>query len=542
MQTKTDVTYMKYNREVRIMKKANKILALVLASVVAAGSLSGCGSKATEQAANDAPSGADSKEAKEAGDPSRDTLRVALTSEPPSLSTCEHDSLISVGMNMLTFNGLVRIDNKTLMPVMDLASDYTVENEVDWIFNLKEGVKFHNGADFTADDVVATLEYAKSVPASTTYTSNIKSIEAIDPLTVKITTNEPYAGLLYDLGYHFNWILPKTLLESGNDFNENPVGTGPYKLTEWISGTSLSFEAFDGYFDTERVAKIKNLEFTIIPEGVSRAIALEAGEVDFVWETNGADASSLFDNPNITVEEVNSVDNVILFMNNDVVPFDNADFRRAIACAINRRDIIDGALSGYGMENYTSIAQGLWGSTDKDQLEYDLDKAKEYLAAWGGDPSTVNFPILVSNETRVAIATIIQSNLAELGINVQVESLDTATYFSKWESGDYVGVLASWSPSNALTYVQRYVTSRRDQYSGSYNNPEMDKLIQEAQRTLDDDERLKMIENIVSIVNQDAPQISLFQSVWLRAYDSKLQGVVLGGTGYTSYNEMYWGE
>ena len=147
--------------------------------------------------------------------------------------------------------------------------------------------------------MVATLEYAKSLPATTTYTSNMKSIEAVDDFTVKITTNEPYAGLLYDLGYHFNWILPKGLIESGNDFNENPIGTGPYKLVEWVSGDHLTFEAFDDYFDAERKAKIKNLEFTIIPEGVTRALALETGEVDFVWETNGADAASLLNNPDV---------------------------------------------------------------------------------------------------------------------------------------------------------------------------------------------------------------------------------------------------
>ncbi|MGN0405473.1 MAG: ABC transporter substrate-binding protein [Bariatricus sp.] len=530
------------------MKKAKKLLALLLAGLMAAGSLTACGSKNasdSSQSAGSEAAGSQSPGSEADGEnmgSAKDTLRVALTSEPPSLTTCDHDSLIAVGMNMLTYNGLVRIDNESLMPEMDLASEYTIENDVDWIFKLKEGVKFHNGDAFTAADVVASLEYAKSVPASVIYTKNIKSVEAVDDYTVKITTNEPYAGLLYDLGYHFNWILPKGLIESGNDFNENPVGTGPYKLTEWISGTSLKFEAFDEYFDTERAAKIKNLEFTIIPEGVSRAIALEAGEVDFVWETNGADAASLLNNPDVKVENVDSVDNVILFMNNDKAPFDDVNFRRAIACAINREDIINGALSGYGVVNYSSISQGLWGSTDKDQLEYNLDKAKEYLAAWGGDPSTVEFPILVTNETRVAVATVIQSNLAELGINVKVESMDTATYFEKWASGDYTGLIASWSPSNALTYVQRYATSRRDQYKGSYNNPEIDAMIADAQSTLDDDARLKKIEDIVATVNQDAPQISLFQSVWLRAHDAKLQNVILSGTGYASFNEMYWAE
>ena len=511
-----------------------KIISMLLVSVMALGLLAGCGS--SNSSADKTKDNAEAETATE----DKDTLRVALTSEPPSLTTCDHDSLISVGMNMLTYNGLMRIDNETLQPVPDLATEYSVENDVEWTFKLKEGVKFHDGSDFTAEDVVASLEYAKSIPSSVTYTNQLKSVEAVSDYEVKITTVEPYAGLLYDLGYHFNWILPSELIASGHDFNEEPIGTGPYKLKEWISGTSLTFEANDEYFDTERAAKIKNLVFTIIPEGVSRAIALEAGEVDFVWEIAGADAATLLENDDIVVEEVDSVDNVIFFLNVDKEPFNDPNLRNAIACAINREDIIAGALNGYGVVNYSAISQGYVESTDRGALEYNLDKAKEYLEAWGGDPSTVELPILVTNETRVAIATIIQSNLAQLGINVTVESMDTATYFDCWAIGDYTGLIASWSPSNALTYVQRYHSERRQQYPGAVNDPAIDALVAEAKSTLDDAERAEKIAEIVEAVNQCSPQISLYQSRWLRAHDADLKGVVLSATGYADYNMMYW--
>jgi len=508
-----------------------KLISMLLVGVMTLGLLTGCGS--SEEPAE--TPGAEEEEAEV-----KDTLRVALTSEPPSLTLCDHDSLISVGMNMLTYNGLMRIDNQSLQPVPDLASEYSVVNDVEWTFKLKEGIKFHDGSDFTAEDVVASLEYAKSIPSSVTYTNQLKSIEAVSDYEVKITTVEPYAGLLYDLGYHFNWIVPSELIASGHDFNESPIGTGPYKLVEWISGTSLKFEAFDGYFDTERAAKIKNLEFTIIPEGVSRAIALEAGEIDFVWELAGADAATLAENEDIVIEQVDSVDNVILFLNVDKAPFDDENLRRAIACAINREDIIAGALNGYGVVNYTAISQGYAESTDRGQLEYDLDKAKEYLAAWGGDPNTVELPILVTNETRVAMATIIQSNLAQIGINVKVESMDTATYFDCWAIGDYSGLIASWSPSNALTYIQRYHSERRQQYPGAIDSPEIDVMVAEAKATLDDAARSEKIGDIVEAVNQAAPQISLYQSQWLRAHDANLKNVILSATGYADYNMMYW--
>ena len=207
--------------------KKRRLLASALALIMLTASLGGCGggdgSKSPE---NGSGSGAGAK---------KDTLTVAFTSEPPSLTTCEHDSLIAVGFNMMTYNGLTRIDNATLEPVLDLASDYRIENEVDWIFTLKEGVKFHNGEELTSADVAASLEAAKANPSSVNYTKNWQSIEAVDPYTVKITTPEPYANVLEDLGYHFNWILPKSLLDSGHNFNEEPIGTGPYTLTDWTS-------------------------------------------------------------------------------------------------------------------------------------------------------------------------------------------------------------------------------------------------------------------------------------------------------------------
>ena len=324
--------------------KKRRLLALLLALVMSLG-LIGCGSKTN-------PNDPQNTE----GTAKKDSLKIAFTSEPPSLTTCDHDSLIAVGINMLTYNGLTRINMATLEPELDLASDYRIENEVEWIFTIKQGVKFHNGEELTADDVVASLLYAKSVPSSVNYTRNWEKVEALDTYTVKITTPRPYANVLADLGYHFNWIMPKSLIESGHNFNEDPIGTGPYKFVKWVSGTSLTFEKFDDYFDADRAAKIPHLEFVIIPEGASRAMALEAGEVDFVWETNAADAANLFANEKIVVEEVNSVDNVILFLNNDT-SFKDVNLRRAVAAAINRQDIIDGALRGFGVVNYTSISQ-----------------------------------------------------------------------------------------------------------------------------------------------------------------------------------------
>ena len=353
-------------------------------------------------------------------------------------------------MNLLTYNGLMRVDHETLEVVPDLAESYTVENETEWTFVLKDGIKFHDGSDCTAQDVAASIEWAKTFPGSANYTRNIKTIEAVDDKTVKIVTEVPYAGLPADLAYHYNFIVPEELIESGHDFNSEPVGTGPYKFVSWQYGDSLNFVGFEEYFDAERKASIPNLVFKIIPEGTSRTIALEAGEVDFVYDVPSADVERLKSDEKFEVKEITSVENFFLGINLEKEPFNDVNVRQAINYGINREDVIAAALNGYGASNYTAIAMGYEGDTDAGAAVYDLDKAKEYLDKWGGDPSSIVLPIICSNETKVAVATVIQSNLSKLGIQVEVVSTDTATYFADWEAGNYTGLISSWSPSNSL--------------------------------------------------------------------------------------------
>ena len=144
-----------------------RAVALCLAVCMIAGLLAGCGGGSSDTSDGGAAAEVDTS-----------TLTVALTSEPDYLSTCDHDSLMGVQMNLLTYNGLMRIDMETLEPVCDLAESYTQDSDTEWTFTLKQGVKFHNGDDFTADDVVASIEYAQTFPASTTYTGAIASVEA----------------------------------------------------------------------------------------------------------------------------------------------------------------------------------------------------------------------------------------------------------------------------------------------------------------------------------------------------------------------------
>lgn len=506
------------------MKKSIKFICLLLAILVTSSMLGGCGTK----------------DSSNSNTPKKDSLIIATQNEPPSLTTCDHDSVSSVFMNLLTYNGLMRITQDTLKAVPDLAESYTVENDVDWYFKLKKDVLFHDGSKLTSADVVASLEWAKTFPASSNYTKNIAKVEAIDEYTVKITTDGPYAGLLYDLGYHFNFIVPKALIDSGNDFNKNPIGTGPYKFKSWSRGDSITFVKNDNYFDKEKMPTITNLTWQIIPESTSRTIALEAGEVDFVYEVGTTDITRLQENKDIELAKVTSVVNWFLGINEDVAPYNDVNLRKAINSAIDRDAIVSAALDGYGVPNISAVPQGLLGATEENAEGFDLEKAKKYLAAWGGDVSTLKLPIVCSNETKVKVATIIQSNLEKIGIKVEVVTTDLATYLDLYAKGDYVSAIISWSPSNVLTYTQRFHSRRRVSNPGSLNSPEVDALVVKAETTIDDAARLEYIHKIIAEVNNLCPQPSLYQDVIYRAYSAKLGGVVPSATGYVNFNEVFW--
>lgn len=472
--------------------------------------------------------------------PKNDSLIIATQSEPPSLTTNEHDSLTGVYMNILTYNGLMRIDQGTLKVIPDLAESYTVEKTVDWIFKLKKGVKFHNGSELKAADVVASIAYAKTFPGSASYTGKMKAVAAVDDYTVKITTDGPYAGLLYDLGYHYNFIVPKALIDSKNNFNTNPVGTGPYKFVKWSRGDSIEFTRNDQYFDKSAMPSVKSLVWRFIPEGTSRTIALQAGEVDFVYEVETTDVKRLKADKAVKVAEVAGVENWFLKLNVDLKPFDDVNLRKAINAAIDRDAIIEAALNGFGKKSISCVPMGYAESTNEKAEGYDIEKAKAYLKAWGGNPASVSLPIICSNDTKVRIATIIQANLADIGIKVDIVSMDFATYLDKMNKGQYSSAIQSWSPSNALTYLQRYHSRRRSGNPGSLNSPAVDKLVEQAESTVDAKARTALLQDIIESVNGLVPQPSLYQTLIFRAYNAKLEGAVPSATGYVDFHRTSW--
>ena len=511
------------------MKKKTRILSFLLATVMASGLLAGCTSD-----------GGDKDSGKEDGG-KKDSIVIATMGETPSLSPTEHNAVAGSYMNILTYNTLFKT-SMDLEPVPDLVDSYENVDDSTWHFKMKEGVKFHNGDTMTADDVVASLQWAQGFAEVNLYNKNFISISKVDDLTVEIKTDGPDAMVLSNLTSHGNAVVPKKLIDEGHDFNADPIGTGPYKLVEWNRGDSLEFEAFEDYF--EGAPSIKHMTWKIIPEGSSRTIALEAGEIDFIIEVEAMDADRLRENSDLSVIEYNATNLTWLMLNNEVPGLDNQDVRHAINTAIDKESVVTVAYNGMATPALSQMPMNFEGATEENADTYDVEKAKEWLEKSGVDPASVQFSIICSDDTKKRAGEVIQANLKEIGINCEIESMDLATYLSATAEGDFTAAIGGYSSDSLLSYVVGVYHSSSINASNKtrLNNPEVDALIDKAKITVDAAERKPIMEELSALLNEICSQAPIYQPISMRAFDARLEGVEITDGGTIFWQYVSWGE
>ena len=528
-------------------KKLMRGLVPVMVLSAAVALFTGCGSK--DSGADSKPAGDSKETTAEAGKDSgskgtssKDTLIIATANETPSVTTNLHNATAGDYINQMTHEGLF-YSSADLTPQPALAESYEIVSDTEWVFKLRQGVKFHNGQEVKAADVKASLELCKESPQVSQYGDAVESVEVIDDYTVKITTNGPHSGLLTDLSHHGNAILPADLIASGHDFNKEPIGTGPYKFVAWNKGESIELEANEDYWG--EVPAIKHVIWKIIPEGSSRTMALEAGEVDMIIEVESTDLSRLQDNPDIvTVNEPGTGHNWVM-INNEKAPFDNVDFRRAIDAAVDKNAVVQVALNGQGSVSDSMLPECFPGVVTDGAPTYDPEKAKEYLAASGLSPAECTFSIICSDDTKLRAGQVIQSSLKEnLGIDVTLESMDLATYLDKTAVGDYQAAIGGYTSSDVLAHCMGVYHSKSIDGSNKtrLNDPEIDALIDKVKATLDPEENLKVVTELSKALNDTCTQVPIYLKNNVRAYAKGLEGFKMSPSGGMYISELSWSE
>ncbi len=514
---------------------AKKLAAISIAATMITTLFSGCGSAKASQANASAPSS-------EVTTIVREDIRIAMESEPPTLHPFDHKSVTASYMNALTFNQLFRIDLDTLMPVPDLCEKYERTSDTEWLFKIYENVNFHDGSRMTSADVAASMDYARKYPTTKDYSSFWKSVEIVDDYTVKVTTEGAYALTLPNLASVK--IVPKALIDQNHDFGTKPIGSGPYRFVSQTLGESISFEAFDGYFNAAHKPKIQHMTWRIIPEGSSRTIALEAGEIDVIIEVEANDVDRLDASDATQVDKADGTRVNFFAMNTDVYPFDNKDFRRAMNAAIDREAVITVAVNGQGVKTIAQTPAMFEGASTTNAQDYDIDKAKEYLAASGVKVEGLKFSCVVSNDTTRRAAEVIQANLKELGITMEIVAMDYATLLSTIMPGKYETSVIGYTASNMTMYANGVF------HSGSLNaanlarvnDAKVDELIDLSKTQIDDAERGTTLKQLTEHLNEMSPFVPLYHPVVARASNSALRGFKVSAAGGMWFEDVYWAQ
>lgn len=521
--------------------KTRKIIELIMAAALALGTLYACTNVKAEQPKEDAGTTDGNTEEPLAHD---DSIVIAMENEPTTLNPYDHAAVPSGYMNQLTYNKLFRTDIDTLEPIPDLCDTYENVDDSTWLFTVKQGVKFHDGTELTAEDVKASMEYARNFTSASKYTSFWRSIEVVDTYTVKITTDGPYALILNDLTANGNTIVPKHLIDEGNDFSQNPIGTGPYKFVQWTLGDNLTFVKNEDYFDKDHMPTITNMIWRIIPEGSSRTIALETGEVDLVIDVDTADIERIKENPDINVIEKAGTRMSFMGINTERYPFDNLYFRKAISAAIDKEAVLTVATNGQGAVSMSPNPEVFSGATRENTIPYDPEQAQKYLDESGVDVTGLTFTCITYTDTTRRTAEVIQGYLAQIGVTMEIESMDFAAYLSNMLEGNFDAVIGGYTASDMLTYMKALWHSSSIGASNvpRVSDPEIDSLIDLALTQLDPAEKTATLEKVCARVNDQCLMISLYTSSVVRAYNSQLHGADVSASGQMLYQDLSWAE
>ncbi|WP_321197233.1 ABC transporter substrate-binding protein [Kerstersia gyiorum] len=452
------------------------------------------------------------------------TLGLVANPEPPSIVTAMNSMVAAQYMGSKVFQGLLTYDGD-LKPRPELAKSWTVSDDgLSYVFELQEGVKWHDGQPFTADDAVftiGTLLPAVHVRTGLVLKNYLESVTAKDAHTVEIKLKKPFPPFIYMFESGTMPMMPKHLYE-GTDFarnpaNQKPVGTGPFRFKEWKRGSYLRLERNPDYWKPG-LPYLDGVVFYMMPDAASRVVAFENGTVQ-VLRSGDLEVSDLkrlqgMDGVDYTAKGWELFSPTYhLQLNLRKPPFDNVKVRQAIQHALDRQFIVDVIFEGLNWPATGPFAKTeLFFEKDVQQYPYDLDKARALIKESGVDvgarPVKLLNMALGGNYDRLLEYT--KQMLEQIGFRVEIEASDGGTWASKVSNWDYdITFNLPYQYGDPALGVERlYVTrniSKGSPFANNqgYSNPEADALWDKAGQELDPAKRAAYYSDLQKILARD---------------------------------------
>ncbi len=437
----------------------------------------------------------------------RDSVTLGMALEPTALDPTAGAAQAIREVTLQNFyEGLVRIDREgRIQPA--LAASWSISPDgLTYTFRLRSPVTFHNGVILEASHVKFTFERAKapdSTNAQKWIFDPIANIATPDAHTVVITLSRPLANFLFGLGLGDAVIFEPSSVASNRT---SPVGTGPYRFVRWVRGDRVEMERYEQYRDRANVA-IRRAAFRFMSDPQAQMAALRGGDIDGVTNFGAYEAVDLFRNdPRFRVTVGSTEGKTIVALNNGRPPFNDVRVRRAMAHAIDRNAVIQGAMSGFGTPIGSHFSPNQPGYVDLTGMyPYDPARARALLAEAGhpnGFAATLRLPPPVYARRG---GEIIAAQLAQVGVRATIEPIEFAQWLDQvFRRRDYdMTIISHTEPRDTEIYA-------RDNYYYAYNSPEFRALMERISTTIDEDTRNRLYGDAQRMLATDCVNVFLF--------------------------------
>lgn len=434
-------------------------------------------------------------------------LTVAMATEIDSLDPFNATAGDTKTVMDQIFDGLLDVDEDGNL-VADLAESYEIsEDGLTYIFKLKEGVKFHDGSDFSADDVYYTYDKLSGLSSGEPMSSKfsvIKEMEVVSPTEITMTLDAVNNSFIY--------LQNQPIVKKDYEDNQTkPVGTGPYKFVSYTPGEGMVMERFDDYHRKDHIAKIKQVNVVRIADNQALVMALNNGEVDLASKLTADELTQVSESTDSYSHPQNLVQ--LLGLNNKVKPFDDIRVRQAIAHAIDKDELIEAVAGGKASKIYSSFSPALkdYYNDLEEMYPTDVEKAKELLAE-AGYPDGISFKMTVPSDYKFHMDTaeLIQAQLKKAGINATIDPIEFSTWLDRvYKDKDYETTIAGFiGYTDPIRVLDRYVSTNDKNYL-NYESEDYDKAISNAMATLDRDELIKNVKEAQEIISRDCAAVFL---------------------------------
>ncbi|WP_022872729.1 ABC transporter substrate-binding protein [Nesterenkonia alba] len=430
------------------------------------------------------------------------------------------------------FEGLVHRDlDLELQP--GLAEDWEYHDDTTLEFQLREGVEFHNGEPFNADAVAYTFdrllgEEGAQGPQQENYTA-IEEVEVVDDYTVIFHLNTPDPVLLTNLsGYGGVIVPPEYMEEHGPEhFSENPVGTGPFEVTEYSRDNQTVLERNENYWDEDRIPELDTVTFRIIPEASTRLAELQTGGIDVMKEVEISQIGTVEDHDLLELDEVETPTVRALRFDVDREPVDDPRVREAINYAIDRNALIDDLRDGYGVPVASFQSELSFGfNPDLEPYPYDPDRARELIEEAGVEGEELDLYVPGDDGNAQEAVQAIAYFLEDVGLSVNIESAEQNTLNTELVPAGDAGHIhwfgwGGWTLDFHNTAWLLY--SEGEFYNPSFADDQVQELLDAQRESVSEEEREEIFHELTEVLQELNPDAPLYADVYLYAINERVQ-------------------